>query len=484
MRVTFGRHHHVSVERLWRRTFPQIVTSPRGTVCMVRPHQSDGATVTRTALTLALTGLGAGAAQAQTVNRWIQYGPNNTVLARAITTGASCPSASIGGTPLTLNPRSAPNATFPILECEAQVPAGTGAITATLDGVALKLPVAQPRRIVVVGDTGCRLKGAAVQACNDPTQFPFARIANFVASFRPDMIVHVGDYYYRENACPAASAGNGTTTGCGGSPYGDQWTSWSADWFTPAQALMNTAPLALVRGNHESCARGNKGWFTLLDPSPYTTAEFNCTAGSAPDFTTPYYVNAGQVQFLMFDSSYANDSAVTANTVSMYTSQLYAALQQAGTLPTIFVSHKPSYGLISSSGTGSSTVVSGGDYDEQALFASGVPSAIKLLLSGHIHNFQAVKVSNAAYAPQLVVGNSGTQLDPDYVPGNTAGGTYTMPGAGTSAAVVSTSDLSEFGFAVMDLVPGGYTVNLYDLTGTPHGRCVVQLTSRNLVCTN
>ena len=370
-----------------------------------------------------------------------------------------------------------------MLVCEAPIPAGTTATTATIDGVALKLPVAQPRRIVVIGDTGCRLKGTAIQACNDPTQFPLARISNFVASFRPDMIVHVGDYYYRESACPAANAGDGVTTGCGNSPFGDQWTSWNADWFTPAQAIMSSAPLALVRGNHESCARGNKGWFTLLDPSPYTTAEFNCTAGSAPDFTTPYVVNGGQVQFLMFDSSFANDSAVTASDVSMYTSQLNAALPSL-TKPTIFVSHKPSYGLINVSGSGSSTVVNGGDYDEQALFANGVPSQINLLLSGHIHNFQAVKVNNASYAPQLVVGNSGTLLDPQYVPGNTAGGTYTMPGAGTSAPVVSTSDLSEFGFAVMDLQPGGYTVNMYDLTGTPHGRCVVQLAPRNLVCSN
>ena len=436
----------------------------------------------RTAALLALAGfsLAATSVEAQTVNRWIQYGPNGTVLARAITLSTACPSASVGGAALTLNPRSTPNATFPVLECEAPVPAGTGATTATIDGVSLKLPVAQPRRIVVIGDTGCRIKGTAIQACNDPTQFPLARIANFVASFRPDLIVHVGDYYYRESACPAANAGNGTTTGCGNSPYGDQWTSWNADWFTPAQAIMNTAPLALVRGNHESCARGNKGWFTLLDPSPYTAAEFTCTAGSASDFTTPYVVPAGQASFLMFDSSYANDSAVTASDVSMYTSQLNAILP---TLPanTIMVSHKPTYGLISSTGTGTSSVVNGGDYDEQAVFANGVPKPINLLLSGHIHNFQAVKVTNATYAPQLVVGNSGTLLDPQYVPTDAPGGTYTMPGAGTSSTIVGTDDLSEFGFAVLDVIPGGFTANMYD---TPHGRGVIQLAARNLACTN
>lgn len=441
--------------------------------------------MTRKTAILAFAGVAAtaGLAHGQTVNRWIQYGPNNTVLARAITLSASCPAASVGGAPLALAVRSAPNATFPVTVCEAAVPAGTGATTATIDGVALKLPVAQPRRIVVVGDTGCRLKGTSIQACNDPAQFPLARLSNFVASFRPDLIVHVGDFYYRESACPAASAGDGVTTGCGGTPFGDQWTSWNADWFTPAQAMMNTAPLALLRGNHESCARGNKGWFTLLEPTPFTAAEFTCTAGSAPDFTAPYLVPAGQASFMMFDSSFANDATVTPATVATYQAQL-SAIQPSLPANTIMVTHKPPFGLINTSGTGTGTTVNGGDYDEQALFASGVPQPIKLILSGHIHNFQAVKVTNPAYAPQMVVGNSGTLLDPAFVPVNAPGGTYTMPGAGTAATIQSTSDSSEFGFAVMDVTPGGYTVNMYDLNGLPHGRCVLQLGLRNLACTN
>ncbi len=186
---------------------------------------------------------------------------------------------------------------------------------------------------------------------------------------------------------------------------------------------------------------------------------------------------------MMFDSSYANDSAVTAGDVSMYQAQL-AAIQSSLPANTIMVTHKPAFGLINTAGSGTSTVVNGGDYDEQALFANGVPQPIKLILSGHIHNFQAVKVTNAAYAPQMVVGNSGTLLDAAYVPTSAPGGTYTMPGAGTSATIQGTSDSSEFGFAVLDVVPGGFTVNMYDLTGLPHGRCVLQLAARNLACTS
>ncbi len=433
--------------------------------------------------TLASIGLGLSvhAADAQTLNRWIQYGPNNTVLARAITSAASCPALSVDGAAVALNPRSTPTAGFPVLECEASI--GFGHTSAVIDGQQMKLPTANPRRIVVVGDTGCRIKGTAVQACNDPAAFPLAAVSNFVASFAPDLIVHVGDFYYRESACPAANAGNGTTTGCGGSPFGDQWTSWNADWFTPAQAMMSAAPLALTRGNHESCARGNMGWFTLLDPSPFQAGEVTCAAGSNFDFTAPYLVNAGLATLLMFDSSFANDSVVTPSDVNMYQAEL-AAIQPSLPANTIFVTHKPTYGLISTAGSGTSQVTSGGDDDEQALFANGVPQPIKLLLSGHIHNYQAVKVTNPAFAPQLVIGNSGTLLDPLYVASTAQGSVYTMPGAGTSATLVGTADVSEFGFAVLDVVTGGYVANLYDLNGLPHGRCVIQLASRNLVCTD
>ena len=69
------------------------------------------------------------------------------------------------------------------------------------------------------------------------------------------------------------------------------------------------------------------------------------------------------------------------------------------------------------------------------------------------------------------------------MPGNQAGNAYALSGS-TSATVVGTADLSEFGFAVLDVVPGGFTANLYDLSGLPHGRCVIQLALRNLACTS
>ena len=69
----------------------------------------------------------------------------------------------------------------------------------------------------------------------------------------PDLVVHVGDYHYRENACPAGDAG------CSTSPWGYGWDAWDADFFTPAKRLLAVAPWIVVRGNHESCDRAGQG---------------------------------------------------------------------------------------------------------------------------------------------------------------------------------------------------------------------------------
>ena len=89
-------------------------------------------------------------------------------------------------------------------------------------------------------------------------RWPFATIAAIIAGHRPDLVVHLGDYYYRESSCPDGEEG------CAGSPFGDRWSSWNADFFAPARPLLRSAPWVFVRGNHEGCERGGKGWYRFL----------------------------------------------------------------------------------------------------------------------------------------------------------------------------------------------------------------------------
>jgi hypothetical protein len=73
-------------------------------------------------------------------------------------------------------------AQFSVLGCEVAVPAGS--VAAVLDGKPLPLARPNPQRIVIFGDSGCRLfNGATAQACNDPNSWPFPKITRSAAAF-------------------------------------------------------------------------------------------------------------------------------------------------------------------------------------------------------------------------------------------------------------------------------------------------------------
>ncbi|MGI4950787.1 MAG: metallophosphoesterase family protein [Janthinobacterium lividum] len=471
---------------------------------------------------------GLGSADAAVVNQWVQFAPNDTVLIRAIedTPANGCPVATLDGNPLTLAPRgtvttpaTAPKAYYPVLMCESAALPAFGHTGATVASVPLKMPVANPRRILVIGDTGCRITTATAssQNCNDPAQFPLQFVANYAATFQPDLIVHTGDFLYREQPCPTGF------TGCAGTPAFDNWDSWNADWFTPARNLIAAAPLALSRGNHESCNRGARGWFRLLDVRAYDQAAVDCTGPYVPmagapgakgpltryDYTDPYVVKAGSVSLLMFDSSDSNTTAPDTTTTSgdagptkgmtipqIYTQQLQAVLPGLSASSLFFVTHKSSYDIRLAAGPNGSR--QGGDATQQSVFGAlangGVPAPIKLIVSGHDHQFQVVNFQDASFAPQLVVGNSGTLLDnqsgaqpqtftPDTTPGQT-GAAYYLPGLpGTPTTLIqNVSNKSEYGFTVMDAATGGFIANVYNTSSGKLARCALRLNPRSMAC--
>src|ERR1700751_1561069 len=102
-------------------------------------------------------------AQAKILSQWVQLGPDGTASVRAITEDA-CPSVIFDGQPVAMGVRAEPTrsfgnvapAQFPVRSCEATVP--PDAVAAVLDGKPLPLPRGNPQRILVFGDTGCRLK--------------------------------------------------------------------------------------------------------------------------------------------------------------------------------------------------------------------------------------------------------------------------------------------------------------------------------------
>jgi hypothetical protein len=421
-------------------------------------------------------------------------------------------------------------------ECETVVPAGH--VSATVGSTRLKLPVASPKRFLLLADTGCRLNGALAsngsnqQNCASPTAFPLAYLASFEASFRPDLIVHVGDWFYRDTNCLSNGVetfpGCNTPTSVNYEPWGDIFDSWNADVFYPMKPLLQTAPFIMVRGNHESCGRGARGWYALLDPHPYSfssvacakTAVYPAPTNGTPiyngDFEPTYVVPARNVNFLVHDSSYANDSAVDTGMAQNYDLDLTNVLASLGSgSMNIFTTHKPSFGLdFGSDGSGARPVDNSGDFTEQSVFAGGtyansafvfgVPASIGLFLSGHIHQAQFVDFKDYIhYAPQLIVGMGGSLLDPDMNTGLVPGGNSDVPnfnqrpaiftvntfsGVNTSAIAAKTASHDEFGFALLEAITNaqgqitGFNADIYKTGLTKAGFCKITLSPRALNC--
>jgi hypothetical protein len=457
------------------------------------------------------------------------------------------PSVDASASPAPTFPDGTLRATTKWGECEAIVPPGHN--TATIGGVALKLPAAHPKRILVIGDTGCRMAGAYKPAtnsneqnCHDPAKFPLAYLASVEATFQPDLIVHVGDYFYRDTGCNsfyrdtgcnsfAGAPGCGDPTNANYETWGDTFDSWNADLLFPAKPLLQAAPWVMIRGNHESCGRGARGWFALLDPHPYSFRNVACQKTAkypAPstnpmaaiyngDFTPSYLVPVNNIDLIAFDSSFANDFAVDANAAANYDIDLTNAVAAIGNGATaIYVTHKPTFGLVSGAVTGGNTstagnateqaVFNGGTYAASA-FRNGVPESIGLFLSGHIHQMQYLDLSDyRKFAPQLIVGVGGDLLDPNLANGVAPDGDTDLPGyvlgpdpqqqVHAAGGAVATQPLThaythdEFGFAVLDAVDDrdgnttGYTANVYEISASHSGVCTIELKGhRNITCT-
>ena len=189
---------------------------------------------------------------------------------------------------------------FPIRTCEVVWP--NSASKAIINDQTIYPLKKEIERIVILGDTGCRLKDAdnAYQDCNDSIKWPFKKIVDNAAKFKPDLVVHVGDIHYRESPCPA------NIEGCKNSPWGYGFDAWKADFFEPAKSLLDTTPWVFVRGNHESCQRAGQGWHRFISLQTWTN-ENSCNDpkyDEVGNYTEPFAVSLGKdAQVVVFDSA-------------------------------------------------------------------------------------------------------------------------------------------------------------------------------------
>jgi len=370
------------------------------------------------------------------VSAWVQAGSNDSVIARVITKSADCPDIKLDGEKFQMQARQEPSTDFPQLVCEFSIPSGTE--SASVVGRNLPLMKENPTRIVVIGDAGCRIEdGDPTQDCYDPLAWPFRKIAEEAALFKPDLVIHVGDYVYRENACPDGNSG------CAGTPYGDNFATWNADFFSPADSLLRSAVWVFTRGNHELCSRQGPGWFNYLDPNP--------PFAECQEFTPPYTVDLGIVRLLMLDSSASDDDSAPPDTVEVFTSQIDQLEASSGDNAWL-VTHIPMWAIGNSSGE----IFTLDDILQEAS-GNELTGGINLVLSGHLHSLETLFV-DADRQPQFIIGNSGTSLDSavtDIVGMEIAGATV----------VEGSVNIAEFGYATMELKGDVWDVRMMGLDG-------------------
>ena len=394
-----------------------------------------------------LLALAASAANAADLpHAWVQFVASGGLEVRAIVgPGMKCPVVLSGQNPLTSVVRAEPTEAYPIQVCATPVPPGAGQLTA--NGLALPAMPKQIRRVAIIGDTGCRMKGTFVQDCNDPAAWPFSTVARLVGGRKPDIVIHVGDYHYRESACPT------DRPGCAGSPFGDNWAVWQKDMFNPIDPLLPVAPFVFARGNHELCERGGKGWFHILDAYPSTACR---------NLTDPYTLFIGPLTLSMLDSATADDQKADPKMVPVYTEHLKALYAQSRP-GSWLVTHRPIYAYAQGSSVPAGATTNA---TLQAAMAEPIPANVAMILSGHIHSFMSYEFAGARPS-QLVVGESGDASDEitnPLTPGKMIAGLPIKRGFG----------LGDYGYAMAHAVQGGWDVTVYSITDKALARCALR----------
>lgn len=404
---------------------------------------------------------------------WIEWTPGGAMV-RAITTADRCPRAATvaapdqppaaWGAPLQVRAPAAPPA-FGDLVCEWGPPAGAAYVRVEGWPGALRLPPADPRRIVVLGDSGC-LGGEDQDCAGD---WPFPDLARHAAARRPDLVIHVGDYNYRGTNCIAYDACcTYNPVSCGFPDCGDGGASWWADFFAPAAPLLAAAPWVMVRGNHELCSRAGRGWFRYLDPRSPPVA---CAANPVeqPTYTAPYALAVGAgLRLLVLDSANACGEFAVGEQIAVFRDQfarLAEAAASGGAARTWLVTHKSPWSILRDTPAGRVVL----NYTLQRATAQRLPGPISLVLAGHEHLFQSLAFEQPDLPPVVLVGTGGSELDdPAEVPPAVA----PLPVSADGPIIAAATTVHDHGYLLIELAAdGAWTGTFYDRFDQPLARC-------------
>lgn len=367
-----------------------------------------------------------------------------------------------------------------LISCSAVIPAKSVSARILSTTIPHALPT-EITRMAVLGDTGCRIKGQAIQACNDPAAWPLATLSSTIAAQSPDLTVFLGDFFYREATCPPEQ-----TAMCGGSPapgavpFKDSALGWNADTFIPMAPLLAAAPLVVVRGNHEDCSRGGNGYFLYMDPregTERTCAPTESATGelvkSAPSLTQPYAVDVtvragNDLRFIVVDSAAGWDCEPTALLPQQSAAYESARKLAKGHDQYWLLVHRPI-----AAWTPASDCAPGGSWIavDQQIASYGKLAPYDVILSSHIHLVESMNVPGMP--GQLILGNGSTQLDP--------AGAFVLPTSGPASGTATAYPAptsgwwaTRFGYGMARPDKGNaWTIDMRSPKGSTFARCTI-----------
>lgn len=254
------------------------------------------------------------------------------------------------------------------------------------------------KKIVFIGDTGCRLKegkyGDSYQNCKNPKDWAYSTIMQKIALDNPDLIIHVGDYHYREQCSEGKVCRQYTDT------IGYGWRSWEADFFVPSQEGFKVAPWIFVRGNHEDCKRAYEG-YKLLSEQTWQEA---CMKAEKTE-----YIQIGNLLIVQLDSSSISDKPESPENMAFWDQQfkdIEEKIKSTSAQQVWLITHKPLIGLVDD---GKGNLQTTNINLQKAFAKTGLGKKIEFMVAGHVHNTQFSRAEG--FPKQLVVGNAGTALD-------------------------------------------------------------------------
>ena len=343
---------------------------------------------------------------------WVTLAPHDEYLVRAFADNNQCPQVEADGVKVKVQMREQKD-----WRSVCQWNFSRDARSATIDGTPLPLaPHTQQsvNDILIIGDTGCRLDKRIMQDCSKG--WVFAQLAETAKRSRPQIVIHLGDYFYRE-ACKAGSP-------CTDAQIGDREKIWREELMASAKDLLEAAPWVILRGNHENCERNWRGWNQYL--SVFDSDNSGCT-----DVEPHYTIRFKNLRLVVVDSAEVPDKPFIEGKTDpkfrpnknymenreSYFDSFGKILENPSGTSTWVVTHKPFWGI-------RKYAEDNVDYftpDLWEAYRKLEPNQslleranIAAFISGHIHTFQVlnfVKKGVMNYPPQIVVGNSGTSLD-------------------------------------------------------------------------